>query len=104
MKLELLQENLTTALTQLHRIIPSKPQLPILSTVLLEAKDNSISLSATDLFIGINTTVAGKVLKSGTIAIPGRIFHSSISALDPGKIELSLQGDTLTIKSANNTV
>ena len=34
MKLKLLQENLVAALNQLYRIIPNKPQLPILSTIL----------------------------------------------------------------------
>ncbi|MBU0576318.1 DNA polymerase III subunit beta [Patescibacteria group bacterium] len=104
MKLELLQENLTAALNQLHRIIPNKPQLSILSSILLEAKNNSISLSATDLYVGIKTKVAGKVIKPASIAIPGRIFHNSIATLDPGKLELSLKGDTLTITSANNTI
>lgn len=103
MKLELLQENLIIALNQLHRIIPSKPQLPILSTILLEAKENIISLTATDLFIGINTIVPGKVIQPASVAIPGRIFYSSIAALDPGKLELSLDRDNLTILSANNT-
>jgi len=53
MKLEILQENLNTALNQLHRIIPNKPQLPILSSILLEASKDSITLSATDLYVGI---------------------------------------------------
>ena len=102
MKLEILQENLNTALNQLHRIIPNKPQLPILSSILLEASKDSITLSATDLYVGIKTTVAGKISQSGRLAIPGKIFYSSINSLNPGKLTLSLKGNTLTIISQNN--
>jgi len=102
MKLEILQENLNSALNQLHRIIPNKPQLPILSSILLEANEQMITLSATDLYVGIKTTVAGKILKSGNLAIPGKIFYSSINSLNPGKLTLSLEENTLTIISQNN--
>lgn len=102
MKLEILQENLSTALNQIHRIIPNKPQLPILSSILLEATKSVITLSATDLYVGIKTVVPGKISQAGTLAIPGKIFYSSINSLDPGKLTLSLAGNTLTIVSKNN--
>ncbi len=102
MKLEILQENLSAALSQLHRIIPNKPQLPILSAVLLEVNKNKITLLATDLYVGIKATVPGKTLEVGKLAIPGKIFHSSINSLNPGKLTLSLEGNTLTITSQNN--
>ena len=102
MKLEILQENLSAALNQIHRIIPTKPQLPILSSILLEADKNNITLSATDLYVGIKTTVSGKVTKPSNVAIPGRIFYSIITSLNPGKLTLSLEKNTLTIISQNN--
>src|SRR5690606_31633240 len=36
-------------------------------------------------------------------AIPGKIFTSSVLSLEPGKITLELEKDTLTISSPNNT-
>lgn len=103
MKLEILQENLSAALKQIHRIIPSKPQLPILSAVLLEVEDKTaITLSSTDLYVGIKTTLPGKVSQSGKIAIPGKIFYNSVSALNPGKLSLSMTDNTLMITSQNN--
>jgi DNA polymerase III subunit beta len=102
MKLEILQENLSAALNQVHRIIPNKPQLPILSSILLEADKNNITLSATDLYVGIKTTVSGKVTKPSNIAIPGKIFYNIVTSLNPGKLTLSLESNTLTITSQNN--
>jgi DNA polymerase III subunit beta len=103
MKLEILQENLSSALNQIHRVIPNKPQLPILSSILISAEENKITLAATDLYVGIKTSVPGKVTKPTDIAVPGRIFYNSITSLNPGKISLSLDGDTLTISSSSNT-
>ncbi|MBT3249671.1 MAG: DNA polymerase III subunit beta [Candidatus Pacebacteria bacterium] len=102
MKLEILQENLNTALTQLHRIIPNKPQLPILSSILIDVSKSNITLSATDLYVGIKTTISGKIIETGKLAIPGKIFYSSINSLNPGKLTLSLKENTLTINSQNN--
>jgi DNA polymerase III subunit beta len=102
MKLEILQENLSIALNQIYRAIPNKPQLPILSSVLLKANKNTITLSATDLYVGIKTTVSGKVSKPSSVAIPGKIFYSIITSLNPGKLTLSLKESTLTITSQNN--
>ncbi len=102
MKLEILQENLSAALNQIYRIIPNKPQLPILSSILLVANKNLITLSATDLYVGIKTTVSGKITKPNSVAIPGKIFYSIITSLNPGKLIISLKENTLTITSQNN--
>lgn len=103
MQIEVLQENLAQALTRLQRIIPSKPQLPILSTILFTAENNKITLAGTDLYIGMKTVVAGKIIEPGSIAIPGKIFHDSIASLDAGKLTLTFAEDTLKIKSSRNT-
>ena len=102
MKLEILQENLNAVLNQLNRIIPSKPQLPILSSILVEAKENQITLFATDLYLGIKTSVPGKVIKPGKIAIPGKMFFNIIKSLGVGKLKLDFAESTLTIISDDN--
>lgn len=103
MKLQLLQENLNSALNQVQRVVPSKPQLPILSSILLTAQKNKVNLAATDLYVGMKTEAAAKVETPTTIAVPGKIFYNTVAALAPGKLELSLDKDTLTISSRNNT-
>lgn len=99
MTIEVLQEQLLPALNQLQKVLPSKPQLPILSAVLLSTEKNAINFFATDLYIGIQTTVLGKVAQDGTIAIPGKIFRDYISSLPSGKITLSLEETSLTIEA-----
>jgi DNA polymerase-3 subunit beta len=102
MEVEVLQENLKKALSIVQKAIPTKPQLPILSSVLIEANKDKLVISSTDLYLGIKAKVVGKIIKTGKIALPGRLFYNSISSLDPGKISLVLNKDSLIIKSSNN--
>lgn len=102
MQIKLLQENLALALNQVQKTIPAKPQLPILSSILLEASKTKINLSATDLYVGMKARVVAQVEKPTKIAIPGKIFSSVITSLPPGKIKLSLKKNTLTISAEKN--
>ena len=102
MKLEILQENLVDSLKSVQKVIPSKPQLPILSSILITAQKNKISLAATDLYVGMQTDVQGKIEKPGQVAVPGKLFYRSISSLKPGKLKIELEEDSLKISSTSN--
>lgn len=102
MKLTLLQENLKLALNHLQKAIPSKPQLPILSSIVLETVDHSLSLAATDLYLGIKTRVEADVKKKGKFVIPGEIFKKLIFSLSPGEISLQVIKTSLIIKTENS--
>ena len=75
MKAVLLQENLQQALGNLQKAIPSRPQLPILSAILLTATTEGITVSATDLYFGVRSKVAAQVETEGTVAVPGKEFR-----------------------------
>lgn len=102
MQIKVTKSNLESNLNTLIRIISPQPQLPILSCLLLEAKDNQITISATDLNIGIKTNLYGEVLKEGKVAIPAKIFLESIKSLGKGDLDLSLEELTLKVKSAKS--
>lgn len=102
MKLVILQENLKNALNGLQKAIPAKPQLPILSSVYLQAKDNSVVLAATDLYLGIKNTLPAKVSEGGTLVIPGDIFKNLIFSLSPGEIKLETKDSSLIIEHENS--
>lgn len=87
---------LKQAISFLQKAIPSKPQLPILSSILMEVNENQVTFSATDLFLGIKTTIPAKVKKTGKIAIPGEIFKQIIHSLS--------SADQLNLKLINNQV
>lgn len=99
MKLKVLQENLNTSLNNLQKAIPSKPQLPILSSVLIETKDNGCTISATDLYFGVRSQVQTDIEADGTLVVPGKQFKEIISSLNPGVLEIELIENTLHINS-----
>jgi len=53
-------------------VVEKKTTIPILSNVLLEAKDDRITLTATDLELGIRCSFPAKVKKEGSGTIPAR--------------------------------
>lgn len=102
MKVVTLQENLKSSLIQLQKAVPSKPQLPILASILFSAGDTSVSLSATDLYLGISTSIAATVEEPGTIAIPAEIFKQLITSLPAGKITLHTTDKALIIATEHS--
>jgi DNA polymerase III subunit beta len=100
MKLQLLQENLDQALKTIAKAVPGKPQLPILSTVLLSVVNGEVLLSATDLYLGIRARVPASIEAEGSVAVPAKVFIDTIRSLSPGKISLELAGSSLKISSA----
>lgn len=99
MKFTCLQENLIKALTKVYRAVPTKSELPILSNILISAKDNRIKISATNLATTIVTYIGADVEEEGAITIPAKMLRDYVSNLSPSTISLSLKDDILHVKS-----
>ncbi len=99
MKLTVLQENLKQALIKVNRAISNRPQLPILANVLMEAKDGKLFLTGTDLELGIRVEVGAKVEAEGKVTVPAKVLGEFVSSIPAGKIELSLEKESLKISS-----
>jgi DNA polymerase-3 subunit beta len=65
MKVTVLQKSLSDALTIASRFATSRAQLPILGNILLEAKDNKLNISATNLEMSVSLSIAAKIEKEG---------------------------------------
>lgn len=96
-----LRENLVKALSLVGRSIATKPQLPILSHVLLQATDSTLTVSATNLEIGVSTSLGAKVESPGEVAIPGKLLTEFISTLPSSvdKITIALEKNTCVVKT-----
>lgn len=101
MQIVILQENIQHALNYLQKAVPAKPQLPILSSILITVKDTICTLGATDLYFGVRATIAAQIEAEGMIAVPGKEFREIISSLPAGEVKLSFKDTTLTITAAN---
>lgn len=101
MKFEVLQEELVKGLGIVSRAVAARAQLPALSNILVEVKNTGITLSATDLEIGINTKIMGKVIEEGAVLAPAKMISDFVLTLPSGKVEILLEKESLRISSGN---
>ena len=98
MKLQVTQENLSKALSDVAKVAMSnKNPLPILNNVLLRTNDNRLSISATNLEIAISEKIGSKVKNDGSITVPARLIQEYITSLPSGVIDLELEEHKLHI-------
>ncbi|MDO8461210.1 MAG: DNA polymerase III subunit beta, partial [bacterium] len=69
MKIHVLSENLQKKLPFIFHAVSTKTQLPVLSNLLLEAKNGILTISATDLEIGIQTEIDVNIEEEGEITV-----------------------------------
>jgi len=111
MRIECVKEKLHRALSLVDRVSGKNLTLPILGCVLLEAKDKTLLLRATNLELGIEAEIPAKVESEGAIAIPAGVLTSFISQLSgekgvfldfsKGNLSVSFPGSATVIKCYN---
>lgn len=101
MKFSCTQENLNKGLLTVNHIAVKNASLPILNNVLVEVKDKKIKLSTTNLEMGINCTVRGKIEKEGSYTLPARLFSDYISLLPNKKVDVDLSGERVQVVCEN---
>ncbi|MCD4705957.1 DNA polymerase III subunit beta [bacterium] len=101
MKIICTQENLNKGLSIISNITGKNPNLPILNNILIKAEDNTITLSATNLEIGINCVIRGKIEKEGNFTIPSRAFSDYVNLMGKEQITLELKDNKLEISNLN---
>ncbi|MDZ7726540.1 MAG: DNA polymerase III subunit beta [Candidatus Campbellbacteria bacterium] len=99
MKIECVQTKLADALRKTERIAGKHASLPILSSVLLEAKDGILLVKSTNLELGIEISLPVKVEKEGVVAISAQSLASYVSSLRGKSITLESEDKTLLVAS-----
>ncbi len=102
MKLICLQDNLNQGLSIVSNITAKNINLPILNNVLIKAKNNVIKLSTTNLEIGINCLIRGKVEKEGVFTVPAKVFSDYVNLLTNNQVSIELIENELNIKTSNS--
>lgn len=91
------QENLAKGLSIVSRAVSSRTTMPVLSNILLEAKNNELRLAATNREIGINCWIGAKVEDEGAITVPARLLSEFVNSLPPERIDMELAVRTQTL-------
>src|SRR5258708_1410169 len=70
MKFKINRDHFANGLAQVLNVVGSKATMPILSNVLIEAEKDQISLTTTNLDLGIRCKIKADVKESGAITLP----------------------------------
>jgi len=98
MKISTDQHELARGLDTVVDVVPSRSPLPVLSNILLEAKEGQLTLSATDLDISIATRVPASVDEPGKIAVSARKLAEIVRELPRTAVAIGVADSRMTIR------
>ncbi|MFN0108154.1 MAG: DNA polymerase III subunit beta [Blastocatellia bacterium] len=85
-------------LNLIQGVVEKKSTIPILSNLLLEAKDGELSIKGTDLDVSISTSCPIEAKKSGSLCLQAKKLFEIVRALPEAEIEFKQgDGDQVTI-------
>ena len=90
MEISVSRQDLLKELTATQSVVERKTTIPILSNFLLEAEDDRLNITATDLDQAIRTSTPVKVKKAGACTIPARKLYDYIKLLPDSDISIKL--------------
>ncbi len=89
MKAVISKIDLVNLIGKIQSIVAAKPAIPILSNVLIEAVDDQLIVSGTDLTVSMRMYVDAKVVEEGAIALPARRFFQLVRELTAPQVKIS---------------
>ncbi|MFT5190009.1 MAG: DNA polymerase-3 subunit beta [Verrucomicrobiales bacterium] len=93
MKFRITKEHLLSGLQQVQHVVSTRTTLPILSNVLLEAKDGQLRLTTNDLDVGVSALVSAEVEVEGSTTLPARRLVNIVKELPASEVEFEVDGD-----------
>jgi DNA polymerase-3 subunit beta len=97
MRFNLERGTLAEAVAWVARSLPSRPVLPILSGLLLEADSGGLTLSCFDYEVSARIRVDAEVTEPGTALVPGRLLAEITRSLPSAEVEFDYEKDDVTL-------
>ena len=88
MEFTVTKSDLVRELSLSQGVVEKKTTIPILSNVLIEAADNRVTLTATDLELGIRCSCPARIKKEGAGTVPARKLLDYIRLLPEGDVNM----------------
>lgn len=90
MEISVSRQDLLKELTATQSVVERKTTIPILSNFLIEADNDLLTITATDLDQAIRTSAPVKIKTPGACTIPARKFYDYIKLLPDGDLSIKL--------------
>jgi DNA polymerase III subunit beta len=102
MKFVVERDALAEAVAWIARSLPSRPVLPVLSGLLLQAASDGLTLSCFDYEVSARISIDADVAEPGTVLVPGRLLAEITRSLPGHPVEVDDADDvTLTCGPAS---
>ncbi len=92
MKIKIDRKDLLAGIQRVHGVVEKKNTMPILTHILMDAEDRSVSFFATDLEVGIQGCFPAEIIEAGSITVSARKLHDIVREFQEGRV--SIQSDT----------
>src|SRR6202021_1335209 len=97
MRFKLERDDLAEAVAWVARSLPSRPVLPILSGLLLEADSGGLTLSCFDYEVSARIRGDAEGPEPGTALVPGRLLAEITRSLPSAEVEFDYEKDDVTL-------
>lgn len=97
-------EYLQNATTIVERFTGKHVTLPILGYIKITTGSGHILLSATNLEMGVEYSIPGKVNKPGTVTLPARLLTQSLHVIEGETISIELVKQNIVLTTPSSTV
>jgi len=91
------REVLGEAVSWVARALPTRPVVPVLSGLLLEADGDELTLSCFDYEVSARARIPAEVGEPGIALVPGRLLAEIVKSLPPAEIEVASAADMLML-------
>src|ERR1700683_496083 len=89
------------AVAFVSRVLPSRPVVPLLSGMLIEAADAGLTISCFDYEVSARCRIEAEVTEAGTVLIPARLRAEITRSLPAGPAEFADDGEVLNLVCGN---
>ena len=96
MKLTIRTSELNKVIGKIQNVISPKPTMPILSNFLLQAYNDELILTATDLSVGIRCRVEAQITEEGATTLPTKTFANLIRELTAPTVQIQTSSNDIT--------
>ncbi|MEJ2502631.1 MAG: DNA polymerase III subunit beta [Gemmatimonadota bacterium] len=97
MKFTITRDNLQQGLAAVGASIPTRTTLPVLSNILIEAGDEGVQMSGTDLDIAVTLRVPAEVEEPGAITVPAKKLQELARELPEAPARITTTGERLEL-------
>lgn len=94
--------DLSEAVLKVIKACASRTTVPVMECVKIAAKNDTITLTATDGEMTIQKTIKAEVCEEGEVCVPGKFFSDFIKKLENVQITLSVKGNKMDIIYADS--